>query len=57
MKFIFDGTDMYIVSTRGVWNDIIHQEHHTFLTPESKSGNIRVKGGFVMNYVYQSIRK
>ena len=21
MKFIFDGTDMYIVSTRGVWND------------------------------------
>ena len=22
MKFIFDGTDMYIVSTRGVWNDM-----------------------------------
>lgn len=21
MKFIFDGTDMYVVSTRGVWND------------------------------------
>ena len=20
MKFIFDGTDMYVVSTRGIWN-------------------------------------
>ena len=21
MKFIFDGTDMYVVSTRGIWNE------------------------------------
>ena len=54
MKFIFDGTDMYVVSTRGIWNADNKPEFRTFLIRDSKNGNTRKKDGSAMSCVCQS---
>ena len=57
MKFIFDGTEMYVVSARGIWNDNNKPECPIFPILESKNGSTRRKVGSVMSYVCRSRRK
>lgn len=54
MKFIFDGTDMYVVSARGVWNENGKSGISYISYIRLKSGNIQIKDGSAMSYVCRS---
>ena len=57
MKFIFDGTDMYVVSTRGIWNADNETGISYISYTRLKEWKYTEKGWFCMSCVCRSHRK